>query len=219
MVLPRGPDRRCDFDAVCFAYPGGPTVLHDVDLADRAGAAIAVVGETGSGKTTFAKLLTRLMDPTAGRGAARRRRPARHPVRTRCASGSSWCRRTASCSTRRCAENIRLRPARRPPTSEIAAARCTELGLARLARRACRDGLRHRVGPARRVAVGRGAAAGRAGPGLPGRPRPAGARRGHLRRRPGDRGAPRSARWTGSRGAVPRSRSRTASPRPRPPTR
>jgi putative ABC transport system ATP-binding protein len=41
-------------------------VLHDIDVSIPAGAHIAIVGETGSGKTTFAKLLTRLADPTVG---------------------------------------------------------------------------------------------------------------------------------------------------------
>lgn len=50
-----------------FAYPGGPPVLHGVTLDIAAKSRVAVVGETGSGKTTFAKLLTRLMDPTQGR--------------------------------------------------------------------------------------------------------------------------------------------------------
>jgi ATP-binding cassette, subfamily B, bacterial len=64
--LPRGPiDVR--FEHVSFGYPGGPTVLHDVDLPIAPQGRVAVVGETGSGKTTFAKLLTRLMDPQAGR--------------------------------------------------------------------------------------------------------------------------------------------------------
>ena len=45
----------------------GPQVLFDVDVAIEAQSRVAVVGETGSGKTTFAKLLTRLMDPTGGR--------------------------------------------------------------------------------------------------------------------------------------------------------
>ncbi len=60
---------------VSFRYPrkgesahdaSGPWVLHDVDVHLDAHANVAVVGETGSGKTTFVKLLTRLMDPTAG---------------------------------------------------------------------------------------------------------------------------------------------------------
>jgi len=64
--LPKGPvDVR--FSDVRFAYPDGPDVLVDVDLHIAAQTRVAVVGETGSGKTTFAKLLTRLMDPTAGR--------------------------------------------------------------------------------------------------------------------------------------------------------
>jgi ATP-binding cassette subfamily B protein len=65
LVLPDGPV-SVTFEHVSFAYPGGPDVLHDVDLTLNAQTRIAVVGETGSGKTTFAKLLTRLMDPTRG---------------------------------------------------------------------------------------------------------------------------------------------------------
>jgi putative ABC transport system ATP-binding protein len=64
--LPRGPIDVA-FENVSFAYPGGPTVLHDVSLRIAPRSRIAVVGETGSGKTTFAKLLTRLMDPVEGR--------------------------------------------------------------------------------------------------------------------------------------------------------
>lgn len=64
-ALPPGPlDVR--FVGVSFAYPGSPPVLHDVTLDIAAKSRVAVVGETGSGKTTFAKLLTRLMDPTTG---------------------------------------------------------------------------------------------------------------------------------------------------------
>jgi ABC-type multidrug transport system fused ATPase/permease subunit len=64
-TLPRGPiDVR--FEKVSFAYPGGPPVLREVTLDIDAGTRVAIVGETGSGKSTFAKLLTRLMDPSEG---------------------------------------------------------------------------------------------------------------------------------------------------------
>jgi ABC-type multidrug transport system fused ATPase/permease subunit len=70
--LPPGPV-AIDFEHVSFAYPDdvaahppGPTVLADVDIHIAPRTRVAVVGETGSGKTTFAKLLTRLMDPTDG---------------------------------------------------------------------------------------------------------------------------------------------------------
>ncbi|HYG72026.1 MAG TPA: ABC transporter ATP-binding protein [Actinomycetota bacterium] len=51
---------------VTYRYGEGPDVLHDVSLDVAAGAHIAVVGETGSGKTTFCKLLSRLADPVEG---------------------------------------------------------------------------------------------------------------------------------------------------------
>jgi ATP-binding cassette subfamily B protein len=63
--LPPGP-LAVRFVDVGFAYPGGPPVLADVSVEIPARRRVAVVGETGSGKTTFAKLLTRLMDPTDG---------------------------------------------------------------------------------------------------------------------------------------------------------
>lgn len=69
--LPAG-DLPIRFEHVDFAYPGsdsepGALVLHDVHVSIAPRQRVAVVGETGSGKTTFAKLLTRLMDPSAGR--------------------------------------------------------------------------------------------------------------------------------------------------------
>ncbi|MGH2539073.1 MAG: ABC transporter ATP-binding protein [Actinomycetota bacterium] len=53
-------------DGMTFGYRGGPPVLRDIDVSIQAGSHIAIVGETGSGKTTFAKLLTRLADPIVG---------------------------------------------------------------------------------------------------------------------------------------------------------
>ena len=64
-TLPRGA-LEVRFDRVTYAYPGGPPVLSDVCETIEPGSRLAVVGETGSGKTTFAKLLTRLMDPDGG---------------------------------------------------------------------------------------------------------------------------------------------------------
>jgi ATP-binding cassette subfamily B protein len=63
--LPRGA-MDVAFEDVSFGYPGGPLVLRDVTEHIESGSRVAVVGETGSGKTTFAKLLTRLMDPSSG---------------------------------------------------------------------------------------------------------------------------------------------------------
>jgi ATP-binding cassette subfamily B protein len=51
---------------VSFAYVTGPTVLRDVDLAVPVGSRIALVGPTGAGKSTLAKLMARLYDPTEG---------------------------------------------------------------------------------------------------------------------------------------------------------
>jgi len=56
------------FESVSFHYSDDPTpVLEDVDLDVRAGETVALVGETGAGKTTIVKLLARFHDPTAGR--------------------------------------------------------------------------------------------------------------------------------------------------------
>jgi ATP-binding cassette subfamily B protein len=51
---------------VGFAYVGGEPVLADVDLHIPSGARIALVGPTGAGKSTLAKLIARLYDPTDG---------------------------------------------------------------------------------------------------------------------------------------------------------
>ncbi|MGI9603021.1 MAG: ABC transporter ATP-binding protein [Acidimicrobiales bacterium] len=54
-------------EALDFEYRVGGPVLHGIEVAIPAGTSVAVVGETGSGKTTFATLLARLADPTGGR--------------------------------------------------------------------------------------------------------------------------------------------------------
>ena len=49
-----------------FAYRGGPPVLRNVSLEVPAGSRLAIVGPTGSGKSTFVRLLARLYDPPPG---------------------------------------------------------------------------------------------------------------------------------------------------------
>jgi len=64
LLEPRGEVR---FEAVEFAYRTGRPVLHRLDLRIPAGQTIALVGPTGAGKTTVARLLARFYDPTVGR--------------------------------------------------------------------------------------------------------------------------------------------------------
>lgn len=55
------------FDKVCYKYPGcEKNTLQDLNLEISAHDKVAIVGENGSGKTTFIKLLLRLYDPTEG---------------------------------------------------------------------------------------------------------------------------------------------------------
>jgi ATP-binding cassette subfamily B protein len=54
------------FDGVRFAYGRGPEVLHGIDLDVAAGTTVALVGHTGAGKSTIAKLLARFYDPAEG---------------------------------------------------------------------------------------------------------------------------------------------------------
>lgn len=55
------------FDHVSFGYDPNNPVLHDVNLEIAAGETLSLVGPTGAGKSTVAKLVTRFYDPTAGR--------------------------------------------------------------------------------------------------------------------------------------------------------
>jgi ATP-binding cassette, subfamily B, bacterial len=54
-------------DEVRYGYREGPEVLHGISLSVLGGGHVAIVGETGCGKTTFVKLMCRLADPLAGR--------------------------------------------------------------------------------------------------------------------------------------------------------
>jgi ATP-binding cassette subfamily B protein len=61
------PGREVVFDGVSFAYRTGGQVLPAFSLKIPAGQTVAVVGSTGAGKSTLAKLLARFYDPTSGR--------------------------------------------------------------------------------------------------------------------------------------------------------
>jgi ABC-type multidrug transport system fused ATPase/permease subunit len=63
------PDPRGEvhLERVRFGYTGDSEVLHEVDLHVPAGTTLALIGPTGAGKSTVAKLIARFYDPTAGR--------------------------------------------------------------------------------------------------------------------------------------------------------
>jgi ABC-type multidrug transport system fused ATPase/permease subunit len=63
--LPR-PNGRIDLDRVTFAYEGGEPVVRDLSLTVEPGERVALVGGSGSGKTTVANLMARVYDPDAG---------------------------------------------------------------------------------------------------------------------------------------------------------
>jgi len=66
LPLPRI-EGRVSFEEVRFGYGTGPEVLHGVDLDVAPGTTVALVGHTGAGKSTIAKLIARFYDPRAGR--------------------------------------------------------------------------------------------------------------------------------------------------------
>lgn len=62
------PKGEIRFESVSFAYPGTTRpVLQEIDFTAPAGATVAVVGPTGSGKSSLVSLIPRLYDPTEGR--------------------------------------------------------------------------------------------------------------------------------------------------------
>jgi ATP-binding cassette subfamily B multidrug efflux pump len=72
-IVDRDPQERAlavrgavDFRGLTFAYEEGRPVLHDIDLAVPAGTTVAIVGPTGSGKSTLVNLIPRLFDPPPG---------------------------------------------------------------------------------------------------------------------------------------------------------
>jgi ATP-binding cassette, subfamily B, bacterial len=64
-ALPDGPG-RVELRGVSLAYNGGAPALEDIELGVEAGRTVALVGPTGSGKTSLVGLLARLYDPSRG---------------------------------------------------------------------------------------------------------------------------------------------------------
>lgn len=66
-VVPTATTTSLEFRGVGFSYPKAEQpVLHDVSVTVRAGETLAIIGSTGSGKTTMVNLIPRLFDATAG---------------------------------------------------------------------------------------------------------------------------------------------------------
>ena len=90
------------FEGVSFTYEGSErTVLTDIDLTVPAGEVVAVVGATGSGKTTLVTLLTRLYDPTEGASPSTATTSATSRSTASVATSGSPSR-SPRCSRRRC---------------------------------------------------------------------------------------------------------------------
>ena len=60
------PNGEVVFNNVSFAYPGGPNILSNVSFTAKPGTSVALVGQTGAGKSTTMNLLQRLWDPIDG---------------------------------------------------------------------------------------------------------------------------------------------------------
>ncbi len=67
VALARPVRGRIELERVSFAYNAEVEVLHNVDLTIEPGQRVALVGATGAGKSTIARLVMRFYDPTAGR--------------------------------------------------------------------------------------------------------------------------------------------------------
>ena len=141
---------------VTFAYGTNDPVLHDVSLHIAAGERHRARRPDRRREVDAGQAHRAVLRPGRGRGARRRRRPARRDDASRCATASSSCRRKASCSRARCATTC-ASAGPKPPTPR-SRPRSSALGL--LDRfRAFPEGLDTEVRERGSRLVGRGAPA------------------------------------------------------------
>jgi ATP-binding cassette, subfamily B, bacterial len=92
---------RVEFQAVNFEYKPGRPVLTDISFVAEPGQSVALVGHTGSGKTTLVGCSKNFICPAAARAGGRMDLNAKSPA-IRCARKWAACSRTISCSPARC---------------------------------------------------------------------------------------------------------------------
>jgi osmoprotectant transport system ATP-binding protein len=115
------------FDAAGFARPGGPLVLDGLSLAVAEGETVALIGRSGSGKTTALKLVNALLVPTAGTvHVGGRATTAWDPIRLRRQTGYVI-QDVGLLPHRTVAENVGLVPSLERWPAERIAARVQEL--------------------------------------------------------------------------------------------
>ena len=95
------------FEGVGFGYDTGRAVLRGIDLEIPAGRTVALIGPTGSGKTTLASLVPRFYDATEGRVLVDGVDVREVTLDARCAARSASSPRSRSCSRPRCATTSR----------------------------------------------------------------------------------------------------------------
>jgi ATP-binding cassette subfamily B protein len=106
-----------EFRNLNFGYNGTP-ILHDINLQIPEGSSLAIVGPTGSGKTTLVNLIPRVYDAAPG-SVFIDGHPSVISRSTFCAATSASCRRRLSCSATRCAKTSPSE-SRMPPTPRFA---------------------------------------------------------------------------------------------------